>query len=1211
MEGLGTSDRKTLGGGRFELRANLASGAFGDVFVAYDQVLGTEVALKVLHRLGPEAVLSFKNEFRRLSDVRHPNLVRLGELFEEGGQFFFSMELLSGVDLWTWVRDDRQAAQLDEGRLRDALLQLCTGLSALHASGLVHRDLKPDNIRVQADGRVVIFDFGLVFAFDREGGEPATLPSGTAVYMAPEQAVAGRAGPEVDMYSVGIILFELLTGHLPFMGSSTKILLDKSQVDPPRAKERSLRVAPDLDRLCFELMARDPALRPTAQAVLSRLGHLLPASTSLRPDEDRSFVGREKELTDLLAVARAAFAGTRELVLIEGESGVGKTALLRELLGRLRGEHRDLVVLRGRCHPREQLRFNALDELLDELSTYLSGLSAERLATILPERSALLVDLFPVLGRVPGLSERKVSRPPRGVERHEVFLLLVDLLTRLARGGPLVLVIDDLHWGDDDSLSLLRVLGDLLVDVPLLLVWSLRGLEQLGGEHGARLRALAQRPHTTRFKLTPLSECDARALGALLLRTAPDDPRVQSLAQEALGHPLFLTELAEHTQVGAAPAPQGQIDLDAMLSQRIAKLLADSRLTLELISVAGAPVSAGTLALALRSEGLDAALADLRIARFVRDTRGGALICYHDRIREAVLSRLTGAERAALHRRLALAYERTPEVDPAVVADHWLATTDPGRAASWLMRAADSCVARGAFERAAGLYERLLEFDDVEADERHRLELAFAESLAGAGRCAEAARVLLRALVRAGSEERSELSRLAAQRLLQAAEVEAGVAAARDALELVGLSLATGTATALLRLGVNRAMLTFAGLDAAPPERDTSTDLTRTQLDTLWRLAQPLGWADLLSAADVAAQHVRLARKTGERRHLALALSAESVFACMADPESDRSAVFMARADELVQPLSAPDVRGYHAMAQGQLAFFRWDLPDAERLLLRAEQCFHDECPAEAWLLTNARSVLLGVWLGLGAHKRLAQRTDAWLSHAHAVGDRFALASIGVIGFGFLRHLMRDAPDEASHEVRSAMQPWSGTRFGIQHFGEAIAEHSIRLATQAGPVTHAYWESVWPRFQRSFILRLTFVREVVLVARARACLLAAATSSARERKRWVVAARSFVQQAGLGRTRFGRATIAQSEAELALLEGKQEDALRHAREAQRHYGEAHHFGGRLLDYTVGRIEGGDAGRARSESVLRWLSAEGWSRPEQCVQLFAPTVALWR
>ncbi|RMH40022.1 MAG: serine/threonine protein kinase, partial [Deltaproteobacteria bacterium] len=285
--------------GRFQLRARLGEGGMGVVYEAFDTELSTSVAIKTLRTLTGDALARFKHEFRVARAFAHPNIVRLGELFEQDGEWFFTMELVDGCDFLEHVRPgsthrlavtpglapdappapagQTAPGTLDEARLRDALIQLARGLGALHSAGIVHRDLKPSNVRLTRDGRLVLLDFGLVAAVDG-GSRRADRVVGTAAYMAPEQAAGRGAVPASDWYAVGVMTYEALTGTLPLDGTSLEMLIAKQTGDRiARPRDVAPGVPVDLDRLCMDLLDPDPAARPGAADVLRRLGAPGPA----------------------------------------------------------------------------------------------------------------------------------------------------------------------------------------------------------------------------------------------------------------------------------------------------------------------------------------------------------------------------------------------------------------------------------------------------------------------------------------------------------------------------------------------------------------------------------------------------------------------------------------------------------------------------------------------------------------------------------------------------------------------------------------------------------------------------------------------------------------------------------------------------------------------------------------------------------------------
>ena len=218
-------DARFTGTDRFHVLGTLGAGGMGVVYEVHDRLRDEVVALKTLRRTGAADLYRLKREFRSLADVTHPNLVCLYELFVDEDRSFFTMERVRGVNFVEYVRGDA-GVHFSSERLVSAFGQLVDGVSALHARGKLHRDIKPSNVLVTPEGRVVILDFGLI----AEATRPLTggALGGTPAYMSPEEA-AGHPGSEAgDWYTVGVTLYEALTGSLPFTGSVSDVLLGQA-----------------------------------------------------------------------------------------------------------------------------------------------------------------------------------------------------------------------------------------------------------------------------------------------------------------------------------------------------------------------------------------------------------------------------------------------------------------------------------------------------------------------------------------------------------------------------------------------------------------------------------------------------------------------------------------------------------------------------------------------------------------------------------------------------------------------------------------------------------------------------------------------------------------------------------------------------------------------------------------------------------------------
>ena len=321
-------DGDFAGTDRFVIERQLGIGSMGAVYLAYDRKLESRVALKVLLSVDATSIYRFKKEFRALADVMHPNLVTLHELFSEGEQWFFTMEYVEGKDLLTYVHGGRRRSFAstprpiselppdentpsefyehpvkglemlfptpleNEDRLRGVLVQVVEGLLAVHAAGKLHRDLKPENVIVTPEGRAVLLDFGIVVDQTKDIHETLATIIGTPAYMSPEQCRGLDVGQATDWYALGVILYEALTGDVPFDGTPMQVIARKQEADPVPPNEVVSGVSEDLNALCMQLLQRDPAARPSGDAILRALRAKRPASLPV-PSKGDAGQGRQ------------------------------------------------------------------------------------------------------------------------------------------------------------------------------------------------------------------------------------------------------------------------------------------------------------------------------------------------------------------------------------------------------------------------------------------------------------------------------------------------------------------------------------------------------------------------------------------------------------------------------------------------------------------------------------------------------------------------------------------------------------------------------------------------------------------------------------------------------------------------------------------------------------------------------------------------------
>jgi hypothetical protein len=1220
----------------YDLVRELGRGGMGVVYQAYDRKRGHVVALKTMQGAEPTALYRFKAEFRTLAGLTHPNLVTLYELVAEGGLWFFTMELVEGVSFLAHVRPAASPADTQEptgltslqlGRLRDTLRQLAAGVQALHQAGKLHRDIKPGNVLITPQGRVVLLDFGLAADLDRSGQHLSVRPSllGTVAYMAPEQAAGQPVSPASDWYALGSMLYQALTGRPPFLGAPFEILRAKQDRDPPDLAGLVPGIPDDLRSLCAELLRRDPRQRPSGDDVLRRLGAGPAESASalaagITATSEAPWIGRARHLAALEAAFDACRQGRAIRLYVHGRSGVGKTALVQRFLDGLT-ERGAAVVLTGRCYEQESVPYKALDSLVDSLSRYLETLPLLEAQALLPRDIGALARVFPVLRRL----EAVASAPGRGgaaSDPHEIrrrgLEALRELLGRLADRRPLVLFIDDLQWGDLDSAALLLDLLRPPDPPPLLFLGCYRSEDAAGNPclH-ALLGAceLGEGVERGELAVEPLAPPERRELALALLacRDPAAQARADTIARESGGNPFFIHELVHYLGAGAAQAgggPEGDVTLHEVLWSRVLRLPEGARRLLEVVAVAGRPLRQED---ACRAAGgaaeQSAALACLRAGRLLRGVgrpESPEIETYHDRIRETLVTRLARSRLREHHRRLALVLEASRRSDPEVLAVHFQEAGEFGRAGIYYALAAAQAAEALAFDRAAKLYRLALEHQAPRGAEECRLRTGLAEALANAGRGAESAREYLHAAETAGEAEALDLRRHAALQLLSSGHVDDGLATLRDVLGAVGMKRPETPRRALWSLAWQRLRLRLRWRGLGFRRRDVrqveAGELRR--LETCRSAAVGLSMVDPLQGAYFQTRYLLLALRTGEPQHLVQALAMEGAHASVGGCFSRRrTEELLGVAEALARQLARPYPAALVALAKGIADALEGRWQSAWALCDQAEGIFRTHCTGVMWELSTAHRFALWPLMFLGEVAEIRRRLAALIKEARERNDLYAVTNLSLVIRTFVR-LADDEPERARREVRQVMDAWSQQGFHVQHMNRLIDEVQIGLYQGAGGAAWGQVTGRWPTLARSHLLRVQQVRIFLLHLRARAAL-AAAPAAAEPAPLWHAAERDA--------RRLRRERIAWAEA-LAQLVRAGVAAGRHDAEGAR----------QLLTDAVGRLEaaglrlhaaaarrrlgeqvGGSEGRRLVEQAEAWMKGQNVRRPDRMTALLAP------
>jgi serine/threonine protein kinase len=1245
------------GNARFQILGRIGAGGMGVVYQALDRERNVRIALKTLRTLSADGILRFKNEFRALQDLRHPNLVHLGDLISDRGQWFFTMELIEGVDFLTWVRpipgfdppsgdfavaagesalpalpptgsDAASRVAIDEKRLRASLLQLARGLAALHAADKVHRDIKPSNILVARGGRVVLLDFGLATDAGRSSLSEVNVV-GTADYMAPEQAASGRAAsPSADWYSMGVVLYEALTGRLPFLGPPIEVLIAKQRNDAPKVGLLTSSAPPDLVQLCDQLLSRDAARRPTGAQILERLGAREPAEVRPLPASPARapFVGRTRELDQLSSAFLFSRSGQAVTMLVQGESGVGKSALVLKFLERLRQENPGVIVLSGRCYERESVPYKALDGVVDSLARWMMRLPRPEAAALLPLRAQLLAQVFPVLQRVPAVRElpgrdasASAALVPLPVDpkelRQRTFVALRELFTRIAERYPFAIAVDDLQWADDDSLALLAEILRPPDSPAMLLLATARPVE--GGP--ALERTL---PGVVRLlPLDRLPPDEARSLVELLAARehatlTPAD--AHAIADEARGHPLFIDELVRHASARAAE-PDGaraQLHLEDALWARIGRLEPPVRALLELVAVAGSPLALDTAARALAGDaapdlgaiGRHAAL--LRGASLVRSSGasgdGEELIePYHDRVRAAVRAHVGDDALRALHRRLASALEHSGG-DAEALYVHFRGAGDHARAALYAEAAAVQAGRALAFERSARLYRIALQLDprkDLAAMARH---IGLAQALAHVGRGGSAALSYLEAAKLAPTEDSIELQRRASEQLLTSGHIDEGLAGLRTVLDTFGLKLAATPRRALASLLYRRARLRVRGIgfrERAESEVDTRA---LRRIDVCWSVAIGLALVDNLRSSDFQTRHLLYALRAGEPYRIARALAMEGAFLASSNDRS-RADQMLDAANGLAGRLGNPHALGLVELGRGVAHYLRGEFRPAHERSQRAVEILRDRCTNVSWELNTAHQFALLSLAKMGHLAELARVMPELRRSARERGDLFT-ASVLRSGLLCLPALAAHEPDRAREDIDEALAKWSQQGFHLQHFWELYTKVLIDLYLGDGQTALDRLTARWPVLQRSLILNIQFVRCEAITVRAYAQLQTAVRLLSNDPARDQLLRGADRDARALEREGPGwsSAVARLLDAGIAAARGQTARALALTDQAIPRLEAAEmHLHAAVARRRRGELEGGSSGEALAAAADGWMAEQKIKDPRRFCTLLAP------
>ena len=832
--------------GRYTVSSFLGEGARKRVYLAHDSRLARDVAFALiktegLDEIGLERIHREAQSMARLGD--HANTVTVFDIGDEQGQPYIVSQYMAGGDLTARLGDaPNRRLPLDEAL--SIAEQIGRALEHAHAHDVIHRDLKPGNVWLAADGTAKLGDFGLAIATDRSRITQEGMMLGTVAYMSPEQAMARPLDPRSGLYSFGAVLYEMVAGRPPFTADdAVGVVSQHINTAPVAPSWHNEEVPRSVETLVLRLLEKDPGARPaSARAVVEEIERIRASTLERevdRPEQSRPsdlagvnwgrFFGRHEEMDQLKTALDEALSGRGSLRMLVGEPGIGKTRLAEEFA--VHAGMRGAQVLSGACYEGE----SSIPYLpfVEAFRQYARGREDEPLRAELgdgaPEVATLVSEIrqrFPDLPHPPPLEGE--------AERMRLFSSATEFIANASRATPIVLFFDDIHWADKPSLLLLQYLARHVGRERILVVAAYRDVELDRTHPLAEVLADLRRERTyQRILLRGLGRDDIVSMLTAAAEAAGGEANVdgrtalaEALYNETEGNPFFVREVLTHlleegklyrgddgrwtsdaTTVEDLGIPEGVREVVGRRLSRLSESCNDM-LTLASTMTSGFSWEALLAVSALGEATLLEALEEALAAQLVRERgaeRGGSYEFTHALIRQTLYEELSTPRRVLLHRQIGEAlegvYGESVEAHLPELAHHFFQAAPGGdvdKAIDYATRAGNRDVELLGYEEAAGHYDRALQALD----------------LSGAGdpaRCYELHLALGNALTRADLNDR------ALSTLHEAVELGAGLDAERLARAALELAEATSRGA---RFGMREQIPALDRALAALPEGD-------------------------------------------------------------------------------------------------------------------------------------------------------------------------------------------------------------------------------------------------------------------------------------------------------------------------------------------------------------------------------------------------------
>jgi tetratricopeptide (TPR) repeat protein len=762
--------------GRYQVQKFLGEGGKKKVYLAHDTVLDRDVAFALIktEKLDQASRQRISREAKAMGKLGdHPNIVGIFDMGEENGQPYVVLPLMPGGDVEGLIEKAPERRLPIENAI-GITKSVCKGLEYAHGKGIIHRDLKPGNVWLSGDGQARIGDFGLALAVELSRLTQEGMMVGTYYYMPPEQAMGGEVSFKADLYSLGAMLYEMVTGRPPFTGDDTVAIIGQHINTPPVSPSwHRPDLPPALAALILRLLEKDPNKRPAsalevlkaleaieagkAEKVSSQEAEIL----SQNPLYRRVFVGREPELRQLQSAFDAAASGQGSLTMVVGEPGIGKTAITEQLAtyAALRGGK----ALVGHCYEEGSLSLPYL--------AFIEAMRSYAAARDVTELKKELGPGAPDVGRIVSEVRERLNIPPSPKEnpeeeKYRLMQAVTEFLGNIAVTQPLVIVLEDLHTADRGTLEMLGHVARNLGNKRLLLLGTYRDIE-VDRTHplSSSLADLRRLPNFNRVIIRGLNADEVRRMLASIAGQEVPWGLAEVVHRQTEGNPLFVQEVIRYlAEEGVFVRDKGRWQtksdtpvemripdgLRDVIGKRLSSLSESCNRLLSTASVIGREFRLEVLqkVSGMSDEDLFKALEEARKAAVIEERTGtGAVVNYrfaHAFFRQTLYEEIIAPRRIRLHQQVARAleevYKARLEEHATELAEQFSYTSDAvelKKAVSYGEMAAKRATSVYAYGEAVRLLEQAIKVQEIldPEDKGKRcdllLDLCFALLLAG------------------------------------------------------------------------------------------------------------------------------------------------------------------------------------------------------------------------------------------------------------------------------------------------------------------------------------------------------------------------------------------------------------------------------------------------------------------------------------------------